>query len=277
MDLEPVTSPFALEPLPEVSLGSTPLVAVLFQARFPMQVSKLHHALRVGELQDALADEYPFANQQDSFNFLVQPGQPPVPQQGPPTWVLQDESETWTCNISADSVALTSSKYASRRDFVERAERLLAAIESIAAPPRINRLGIRYLNRVENPDSAVTSWTRTLATGARGILSVVEAGDRPNIQTSISHVQYKWPDSEEQLQGRWGILPPGAVIDASMPPSPHESWVLDIDCYAEAEASFSAKPLAARMDDLAARAYRFFRWVVSPESLARFEPRAETR
>jgi uncharacterized protein (TIGR04255 family) len=275
MDLEPVTSPFALEPLQEIPLARTPLVAVLFQARFPMQLSKLLHALKAGELQDVLADDYPFANEQDSFNFLIQPGQAPVPQQGPPTWVFQDASEVWTCNISADSVALTSARYTSRRDFVARAERLLAAIEKVATPPKINRLGIRYLNRVESPDTPTLNWTRTLTTGARGILSVVDPMDRPNIVTSLSQVQYKWPDSGAQLQGRWGLLPPGAVIDAAVPPTSQESWVLDVDCFTEGEAAFEASELATRMDDLAGRAYRFFRWVMAPASLARFDPKLE--
>lgn len=270
MALEHVPSPFSQEPVTEVPLQRTPLVAVLFQVRFPMAVSRVQSALASGDLQAALSDDFPFAGQQDSFNFLIQPGQAAIPQQGPPTWVLKDESSAWTCNIAPDSVALTTTSYTSRSDFTSRAERLLAAVEKVASPPRVSRVGVRYLNSV--PDPAVDDWVQTLAQGARGILVALDAADRTNIVNSFSQTVYKWPDGSHQLQGRWGVLPPNAVIDAAMPPVATQSWVLDIDSFIEADAPFDAVTLAQQIGDAATRAYRFFRWVVTPESLKRFEP-----
>lgn len=273
MQLESVASPFAEEPLAEVPLTESPLVSVLFQVRLPMSASRLQQSLMSNQLQAELADEYPFAAQQESFNFLVQPGQPPVPQQGPPTWVLQNETQDWVCSVSADSVGLTATSYTSRQDFIDRAARLLTAVEKLAKPPRASRVGVRYLNRVLNPTSSDTDWIQTLASGARGILADVQPAHRKNVVNSLSQVLYQWPSSGKRLQCRWGILPPDAVVDASMPPVAVESWILDIDSFTEGDHPFEGAGLASTIEDLASRAYRFFRWVVTPESLERFSPR----
>ena len=267
---ERVPSPFFAGPVAETPLERTPLVAVIVQVRFPMAVSRIQGALKNGDLQSELSEDFPFANQQDSFNFLIQPGQPPVPQQGPPTWVLQDESGAWTCNVAADSISLTSAQYESRADVVMRSQRLFSSVERVARPPKANRVGVRYLNRVEEPAS--DNWLQTLAVGARGILSELQAEDRLNVETSFSQVLYHWSGTASQLQGRWGVLPPYAAIDAAMPPVSKESWVLDIDSFSTEERGFRSLEISNVVGELASRAYTFFRWVVTPEGLTRFRP-----
>jgi uncharacterized protein (TIGR04255 family) len=275
MVLERLNSPFDESPVPEVPLALTPLVSVLYQVRFPARVSKLERALEKGDLQDRLSGQYPYSQQQETFNLVIQPGRAAEPQPGAAVWTLQSADQAWTCSISPDSIALTTSAYLSRLDFVDRARMLLNAVEEIAAPPRADRVGVRYLNRVADPYADGGAWLNTLTHESQGILAVVSPGESSNIVSAISQVLYSW-SSSTKLQCRWAVLPPQGLIDASMPPIPQPSWVLDIDAFREEAVDFSGDDISASIADLAQRAYRFFRWVLTPESLERFQPQEAT-
>lgn len=268
---ELIASPFIDDPVAEVPLRKTPLESVLFQIRFPGHLSRLEQALSDGRLQAALAEEYPYAQQQETFNLVVQPGQQPQPQPGPPIWTLQDASQKWTCNLAPDSFGLMTTAYESRTDFVRRAEILLNCVCSVSSPPKVNRVGVRYFNRVARPLDDGGGWFMTLAEGARGILATTPVDERKGVVNSISQVLYE-RSSVEKLQCRWGILPGRAVIDPSMSPIEDGSWVLDIDAYYEELFDFSVQEISTRIERLASRAYTFFRWALTPASLQRFSP-----
>jgi uncharacterized protein (TIGR04255 family) len=55
-----------------------------------------------------------------------------------------------------------------------------------------------------------------------------------------------------------------------MPPSADQSWVLDLDVYREGATEFSAEGIVAELAKLSKRAYRFFRWAITPEGLKQF-------
>lgn len=275
MVLERITSPFAEGPIEEVGLGRTPLETVLFQVRFPGHVTKLERSLAHGDLQDRLSEHYPYAQQQETFNLVMQPGKPPEPQPGPPIWTLQSADQTWTCNLAPDSFGLSTSAYASRTDFIDRARVLFDAVSASADPPQANRIGVRYLNRVLDPMSDDGAWISTLAQGAKGILAETSSVDRLFVINTLSQVLYGW-SAAKKMQCRWGVLPPQGVIDASMQPVANYSWVLDIDAFQEEAFDFRTAGVSARLTDLTERAYRFFRWVLTPESLDRFEPREKS-
>ncbi len=271
MPLDRIVSPFADSPATEVPLGQTPLESVLFQVRFPGHLSKLQSALANGRLQDALSEQYPYAQQQETFNLVVAPGQAPQPQSGPPVWTIQDAGQDWVCNFAADSFGLTTTSYTSRHDFIKRAGHLVGVVQDVARPPRANRIGMRYLNRVARPLDDGGEWLMTLAEGARGVYAAAATTDRVRILNSLSQLVYEWSPTE-RLQCRWGVLPANAIIDASMQAIPDVSWVLDIDAFDESSFEFDPANIEGKLTVLAARAYNFFRWVLTPESLDRFLP-----
>lgn len=271
MLLDRIASPFADRPATEVPLGQTPLESVLFQVRFPGHLSKLQSALANGRLQDALSEQYPYAQQQETFNLVVAPGQAPQPQSGPPVWTIQDAGQDWICNFAADSFGLTTTSYTSRGDFIKRAGHLVGVVQDIARPPKANRIGMRYLNRVPRPLDDGGEWLMTLAEGARGVYAAAEPSDRAHIVNSLSQLVYEW-SRLEKLQCRWGVLPANAIMDASMQAISDSSWVLDIDAFDESSFNFDVATIEGKLTVLAGRAYNFFRWVVTPESLERFLP-----
>ncbi|CAN5602990.1 hypothetical protein BH11ACT8_BH11ACT8_11900 [soil metagenome] len=276
MVLEPISAPFADPPVAEVPLGRSPLVSVLFQVRFPGVASRIVQQLDANVIQQALADSFPFATQEQSFSLLVQPGQPPMQQAAGKVWVLHNADRTWTANIAGDSVALTTTAYESRQDFLQRAELFLKVIEETTGVPAMNRLGVRYLNRVAELNVDGQDWLQNLAIGARGILheAATFPEHRPHVVQAQSQMLYKWPPpTSHNLQCTWGLVPPNVVTDPNMEPVAGESWLLDLDAFIEGQRSFHANSVVQQIDELANRAYRFFRWVLPPAALARFEPK----
>lgn len=271
--MENVAEPFALAPVDEVHLRKSPLAMVLWQIRFPGEASRLVRALDTRELQSNLAEAYPFAHQQPTFGLVIRPGQPPEQQQGPAVWNLQSSERDWVCTLAGESIGLTTTSYDSRSDFITRSKSLLSAVHDAASPPEVARIGVRYINRLERPNDD-PEWMKHLARGARGILAAVPDDERSGVTASLSQVTYRWEDGVV-LQARWGLLPKEAITDGSIPPIDEEAWILDVDISREDRITYEVGGLADQISDLAERAYRFFRWVVTPESLIRFEPEVE--
>lgn len=266
-----MTSPFAPEPVPEIPLTDSPLTGVLFQVRFKGQVAVLRKALASGDLQTGLSEAFPFAEEQESYDLVVAPGRPATTKPGAKQWALTSDDGQRVVNIGDESIALTVKDYRSRSDLVAQIAALLRVTQEVAGPPSISRVGVRYLNRVNESDN-LGQWISGLAEGARGILAARDTHDS-HIGLSMSHVVYEYSDMPFKLQARWGLLPANVVIDASMSPVENRSWILDADAFSEVDQKFDAEVISSTVGHLAARSYRFFRWVVTPACLERFGPR----
>lgn len=264
---EPINDPFALDRLDEIPLTQTPLVVALCQFRFPSAVSSIDTALKDGTLVRALTSDYPYAQSQPVFQLIVQPGQPTVPQPaGSYTWVLSDPSQKWTVNLSGDSIGVTTTQYKSRDEFITRVTRLVDVVHEVADPPAISRAGVRYINRISDP-TLLQSWPSKLITEVGGILNTLPPAIRGGVLQATNDFVYQWPASSYKLQARWGQLLPNFVPDAAVIPIPVASWFMDIDAFEEAPSRFLVSDLAKTVDELAARAYRVFRWAVTPDGL----------
>lgn len=270
MTVEDVASPFDTGLVAEVPLNDTPLVAVLCQVRFPRTLAGLPGLLTSGTLQSALQGLYPYAEVQQSFEFVPQAGSAPASRQGNDVWKFTDATEKWELTVAGDNVGFSTRAYKSRADFLEKLQASLKVIQEVVKPPGVGRVGVRYLNRVDETDR-LEEWLRHLSASARGILTALDGSQAALVEHALSEVLYRWDDTTVGLQGRWGVLPAGAILDPVMPPSSHRSWVLDVDAFDDGGTmEFNSKDLGARIEELAARAYRFFRWVVTPAGIERF-------
>jgi uncharacterized protein (TIGR04255 family) len=168
--------------------------------------------------------------------------------------------------LAPDSVSLHTTAYESRSKFLARTEALLRIVQDLTMAPAISRLGLRYTNRVESAE-AIENLLPHLAVEAQGIIPLTKVS---LLHHAMNEVAYAWPVSGHQIQARWGVLPSGTVLDAAMPPSADQSWVLDLDVYREGATEFSAEGIVAELAKLSERAYRFFRWAITPEGLKQF-------
>ena len=247
-------------PPPEIALPRAPLVCVIAQVRFSMTLV-VRIPERVAAFQEAIGDRYPHLERQDIGLINLMPTQLPQPAgEAVVHWRFSDETRKWRITLTPEFIALETRAYESRRNFLERFEGILQALEDTLAPKLITRFGIRYIDQISGePMSNIAEMLRTEVLGVAGTLGA----DARQLFTELFV-----PADSGDLLARWGRLPSGMTIDPNMvPPINEDSWILDLDVSKTVDSPFQTKPLVSNMSLAAERAYSVFRWMVTEEFL----------
>lgn len=260
-----VESPFGGEALDEIRLKDSPLVRVLTQVRFPV-LGTLRDGDALAVFGRALADDYPIIRDERGVGFLIGPE---GVAQGQNTevihrWVSGDDQ--WQVSLGSTFLALDTSAYVSRSGFCERFDTVLSAFAEAAKPPKFERVGVRYVNQIANPEhlAKLKDLVRPEVFGAMTI------PEQFSVELALSVCESQYEAGDQSLRVRWGSIPAGAVLDPSIPPAPVQSWVLDLDAYQTGSLGTDAGDLGDLTRRLAENAYRYFLWVVTPEFLTTF-------
>ena len=262
MTASPLTGP----PPAEVPLPDAPLVRVIAQVRFPI-VTSVEERSFVAPFQEAIRDSYPVMRQEAASNLLLRGGgSAAVEVHSSVVWRLHDVGQPWRVTLAADFLTLETSRYTSREDFFARFAVLLDALEAHVRPAALDRLGVRYIDRLTG--AALSSLHHVVNPALLGVLGT-EAGRHARV--AVSECLFDLPDEGGQLLTRWGMVPAGATIDpGAIEPLAEPSWVLDIDAFRSGERRFAASEVAGEAVRLAERAYAFFRWSVTDAFIAHF-------
>jgi uncharacterized protein (TIGR04255 family) len=182
-------------------LARSPLKLVVCQIRFPeiLAVTETRVGLAV---QERLGG--PVAWRLESVKppviaFSASIGGAPAAQTAELTgsgWRLTSSDSSWTVTLMPTSVALETTKYESWEGFLAQLTALLNATDGIIQPEAEERLGLRYINRVEDPRvTSPVDWRQWIRSEVLGLLNhanlgpgttaaqqqvVVEAGDGVN-------------------------------------------------------------------------------------------------
>jgi uncharacterized protein (TIGR04255 family) len=257
--------PFAGPPVETIPLEPPPLARVLAQVRFSPVLSVANETM-AGQVQQRLRDEYPFARGEVEFAVAFMPGVD-APQPATPTrlWRFQSGDEAWRVTLATNFVALETTDYRGHEDFFGRLSRVLAVVYELVEPPQVERTGVRYVQRLTEPDDLgrLSEYVRPEILGA---CSLEDDGARMTLCLTQAHAQL----DHVQLTARWGLLPPNIGVDPAIHPVDTTSWVMDIDVFDEHREPFETEALAQRALDHSRRQYRFFRWAVEPAFLLRF-------
>jgi uncharacterized protein (TIGR04255 family) len=167
--------------------------------------------------------------------------------------------------LTGQFVAIETSSYESRADFCDRLEELLSIVAKTLRPPIYDRLGIRYINRIEDA-SVIADLPMLVQPAAMAGLAV----PRDGVDIVHSLCDSLFAEGRARLQIRWGWLPAGAGIDTTVSPPSVPYWLLDIDVFSQSGGPFDVGELGTLARDFAERAHRFFRWTVRDEFLRRF-------
>lgn len=250
----------------EIPLPSAPLVRVIAQVRFPL-VASVDRREFIAPFQEAIRAEYPVLRPEVAPNMSVQAGEPmSVHVRSNVVWRFHELGQPWRVTLAADFLALETTSYTSRADFFARFERLLEALQRHVQPGAVDRVGVRYIDRLTGaPMHQLADFIQPALLGAFG------SGLAPHAVIALSEGLFNLPDEAGQLRARWGLVPPNATVDPMAIEAVSErSWVLDVDAFHEGERAFVSGELAAQARQLAARAYAFFRWSVTDRFLSHF-------
>lgn len=252
----------------EVKLERAPLARTLAQIRFPRLtrlVAEKEVPLRIAE---SLADAYPVFNEGHEMALTVTPDGISQTPAAEPLWQLVSADNSWNVSFGNSFLALHTSDYTHRGDFCERLQYVWQKFTALAPPPQIERIGFRYLNRVEDPDfiDELGAMVRAPILGGAAITT------KPSLLiSSLSENQFQLNEND-RLHARWGILPPDAVLDPTLPAAKDRSWVLDLDSFRmyRRPSLSSGIDVVDAVQTLSKAGYRFFRWSVTERFLRRF-------
>lgn len=235
-----------------------PLEWVIAMARFPM-VMEIESPVFLAAFQKALKSKYPLG-ELETVQDLVPGGAQPPPKK---VWRFSDENR-WRVSLAQDFLAVETRSYTNRDDLVARLREALEAMPSTDRPPRIDRLGVRYIDRIRGAE------LRDIASLVRPeIAGIASTRAMPECIHAFSDTSFRVGD--HVLVARWGLLPARATLDpALMDAIDEQSWLLDLDMVSQKPLAFDPEAIANKAREFATRIYTFFRWAVTDEFLVRY-------
>jgi uncharacterized protein (TIGR04255 family) len=143
-------NPFA-DDVPEIQLSDAPLVKVVAQVRYPRPLDFRDENTfeRIGK---TLVSQYPVGRKVQASSLLITPDGFQEQQSKEVNWTYQSVAGDWQVTASAQFISLETSNYTSRTEFCDRLRRAVEAITTVIHPPVYDRLGVRYINRLEGED-----------------------------------------------------------------------------------------------------------------------------
>ncbi len=232
---------------------------VLVQVRFAQVVAVVQDEFFAG-FQQQLLVEYPLTTKDQELVLQTGPDMAPRTSE---LWRMHDETEQWLLTLATGFVSLETAAYPGKDVFFARLRTVLDAVQARIRPPRVDRLGVRYVCRIDD-ENDLTRLGELVRPEVLGVCALAE--DAPEL--AISQAQFALEAAT--LTARWGVLAPNTVMDPTMRPIDRRSWLLDIDVFDEIKRPFDAESLVEEALAHSRSQYRFFRWAIEPAFLASF-------
>lgn len=256
-------NPLTAQPPEEVALKDAPLIRVIAQVRFPPILS-IEKKDFVGSFQEAIREKYPILQPEQTQTFVLGP-QGVVQPTFQVTWRFIDTAGSWRVSLAPNFMALETTAYSSRRDFLERLEHLLIAFEPSFNPQIIERFGLRYVNRLIGEDlQDISSLVKPEIAGLMGAEFIED------LHQTVNESLFVIPNGGEEIIARWGLMPGDVTFAPDIEPVAESSWILDIDMSLSKNREFCIEELISEGRCFAERIYTFFRWAVKDDFLRRF-------
>ncbi len=248
----------------EIPLRNAPLVRVIAQVRFPV-IASIDNRGFIASFQEAIRDAYPVLRPEMTQGFVVGvQGVTPAPSQV--IWRFHDVQGQWRVSLAPDFIALETTAYTSRSDFLARLHGALRALHEHIGPKITDRVGLRYIDRV------LMHGVEDIATLVRQeVIGILATPMAASAQQALSESLFVVPNTRARLLARWGQVPPQGTVDPdALEPVDTLSWILDLDMFSVESRAFDPEALVAEVRTYAERIYTLFRWAVTEEFLRRY-------
>lgn len=247
----------------EIWLPKAPLVRVVTRINFPVVVS-IGKPEFIAPFQEALRGVYPVLRPEQALGlvFSSASGTPPTPQTQT-TWRFSQPDNLWRVALAPNFLAIETTAYQSKDDFVQRAKLVVEALGEHVNPQIVDRIGLRFIDRV------VGAPLKNLAKYVRPeVVGMLTSEVAPSVEHVMTECLFGLPTDKAQLLARWGHVPPNATVDpAALDAIDEPSWLLDLDMFSAESSAFTPKGVLGRISTYAERIYAFFRWAVTEDFL----------
>lgn len=251
--------PFTGDSEKRILLTHAPLELVLVQVRWP-ELRQLQGDLKVLALEfGAQLSDYPIYQEIVEVGYSITPDG--VKQEAGGTvfqWTSVDGA--WHVSLGKRFLSLYTTNYQTFAEFSGRLTPLLGYVSAVLGVPVYERVGIRYVNRLDNEAliGQLGDFIRPELLGYSGLIPDV---DQVRLVRSATQATYEVEDLS--LQVRSGIVPAGETVDPAIRPLDRTSWVLDLDAFQEGVEPYSPENVQSVCGRLSDTAYDFFKLVVT--------------
>lgn len=262
--------PFTGDSERRVEMTRAPLALVLVQVRWPE-----HGHLAVDFKKLALA----FGENLDDFPLfeVVEQGIQITPEgvqtiEGDTSYQWRSIDDVWVVRLTRTFMSLYCAPHDDYRysELAERLNRLIALLGSVLRIRLTDRIGVRYVNRLSEPD-AMKELPAIFDTRVLGMSGLAER-DGVQLVNTLSQAIYKVEDVV--LHVRSGYLGSNETMDPAIKPVESQSWVLDLDASQETRLIFEPDRIEAVAGRLADVAYDFFKLVLRDQGELRLDGRS---
>lgn len=265
------------------TLAHSPLVMVLSQIRFPMEVIKLKSASYV-EVDTAMSSAgFPMV-ESDATTTLDLGGAGTLRfsgQQESRRYFSSNMSLGATVNPKFISVFCVDKgqgiPYEGHEEFINRTCDVVRALESVVGKVPVERLGYRYVDALRMDDARDV--LRDLFRGVAPLidddafpLSVASTTVEAFFSSSVNGVALGSELPSEGAHVFCGTVPGGTVIDPAIPPKPDSRWIVDIDAYSLEGLEFSEGTIRDKAHLLANMSRGlFYNRIVNEQFITKFD------
>lgn len=263
-NLDTPATPLTAPPPPQVPLADAPLVRVIAQVRYPI-IASIEKREFIAAFQEAVRQHYPVLREEQGGSVVLGP-QGVMEARSNTAWRFEEVDGAWSAVLAPDFLALETRHYTDRTDFLQRFSMMLQALKDNVGPEVVDRLGIRYVDRVSGEN--LEDLEKLVRPEVAGILGTPLA---PFVNHAIAENVFRLPEESGQVTARWGLLPAQVTVDPAVVDVLDEpSWLLDIDAFRADTQEFDVDAIASQSQRFAESIYGIFRWAVTDEFLRRY-------
>lgn len=236
-----------------------PLKIVVTQVRFP-PIFTLEQAAGVASLQEAIREDYPFAEGRRQTVSVDPEGiGSPGAQLGP--WRFVSDDANWVVALAPDFISLETKAYRRFEEFETRAARILEVAVSTLRVSRCLRFGLRYVNEIEHPKAnTVSDWKKFLHEELLGIAGGDLLADR--VTHALQQIQIG-------LDGGKLTIRHGYVRRDGQ-----SQYLLDLDAYDDSARIFAPEKILVTMREYKEDIWTIFRNSITDELVKYLRPRS---
>jgi uncharacterized protein (TIGR04255 family) len=258
--------PVSLPDTTDTELTHAPLAVVVCQIRYGqnLRVSDTDAALKIHEDLGGRDGQYPTIEQQNVMSAQVEIGPMGLASLGAGGlaqrgWRLRSDDAKWVISVMPEFVGLETSAYTSwHGDFRDRLNALLTSIVEHVSPKIVDRIGLRYVNRLTDPDrTEMGDWVGTVVNELLG--PIADASWAEGIQGFQQQIELEL-GLDRRCTFRQGIVlgEAGGI----------EGYLLDFDVYRQSMERFDLSLVMESLDALNDDALALFQKSLTPEYLA---------
>ena len=193
-----IDDPLVSETPAEVPLSEAPLVRVIAQVRFPLIVSVEQRGF-IGAFQEAIRPTYPVLREERTQGVVFGP-EGMAPARSQVAWRFADGEDGWRVSLAPDFIALETTAYTSRDDFLGRLSTVLEAFTEHIGSKIAERVGVRYIDRVTG--EAVGQIRDLVRPEVLGVIGTTMAG----------RIQHRSPTQSLRFRSRKPRCVPGGGV-----------------------------------------------------------------